>query len=42
MLFAVTGLYAFLLGLVFIVLFALVGKVRGDAGISLGDGARPE
>jgi len=42
MLLAVTGLYAFLLGLVFVVLFAHVGISRTNAGVSLGDGGKPE
>ncbi len=42
MLLAVTGLYAFLLGLVFVVLFAHVGMTRTNAGVSLGDGGKPE
>lgn len=34
----VTSLYAAMLGLIGIVLWALVGRARGRAGVSLGDG----
>ncbi len=38
----VTALYAGLLGVISIVLASLVGRARMAAGISLGDGGKPE
>ena len=42
MLILVTSLYAALLALVYFVLFGMVGRVRGQLKISLGDGGNPE
>lgn len=39
---AVTALYAFLLGAVFLALFVHVGVTRTRTGVSLGDGGKPE
>ncbi len=38
----VTALYAGLLGVIGIILWALIGQVRGRTNVSLGDGNRPD
>ena len=39
---AITGFYAALLTFVYAAIFALVGKARNAAGVSLGDGGNPD